>query len=96
MIANPIDKLPLINNADEDTLEPQKTEDQLVDLSKLQGAHILTWGAFLSAIGMEIERDKDRKIVQNVRLAKIAIGKAMALGSSGWEYISLNRRFIRT
>ena len=95
-IANPLDKLPPADNADEDTLEPQKTEDSLVDLSKLQGAHTLTWVTFLSAIGMEIERDKDRKLVQNVRLAKIAIDKAMELGSSGWEYISLNRRFIRT
>ena len=68
----------------------------MVDLSKLQGARMLTWSAFLSAIGMEIERDKDRKLVQNVRLAKIAINKAMELGSLGWEYISLNRRFIRT
>ena len=96
LIANPLDKLPPIDNADEDTLEPQETENSLVDLSKLQGAHTLTWVAFLSAIGMEIERDKDRKLVQNVRLAKIAIGKAIELGSSGWEYISLNRQFIRT
>ena len=95
-IANPINQLSLTDNAEEDTLEPQKTEGSLVDLSKLQGAHTLTWVAFLSAIGMEIERDKDRKLVQNVRLAKIAIDKAMELGSSGWEYISLNRRFIRT
>ncbi len=87
--------MPLITDADEDALELQKTEDPLVDLSKLQGAHTLTWVAFLSAIGMEIERDKDRKLVQNVRLAKIAIEKAMELGSSGWEYISLNRRFIQ-
>jgi VIT1/CCC1 family predicted Fe2+/Mn2+ transporter len=95
LIANPLDKLPPIDNADEDTLEPQETENSLVDLSKLQGAHTLTWVAFLSAIGMEIERDKDRKLVQNVKLAKIAIDKAMELGSPGWEYISLNRRFIQ-
>jgi hypothetical protein len=95
-IGNPINELPLVDNGDEDTLEPQKIEDSSVDLSKLQGAHTLTWVAFLSAIGMEIERDKDRKLVQNVRLAKIAIGKAIELGSSGWEYISLNRQFIRT
>ena len=94
-IANPLDKLPPIDNADEDTLEPQETENSLVDLSKLQGAHTLTWVAFLSAIGMEIERDKDRKLVQNVKLAKIAIDRAIELGVSGWEYISLNRRFIR-
>jgi hypothetical protein len=94
-IADPNDELPPINDADEDTLEPQKTEDSLVNLSKLQSAHNLTWGEFLSAIGMEIERDRDNKAIQNVRLAKVAIDKAMELGSSGWEYISLNRRFIR-
>ena len=94
-IASPINELPLTDDANEDTLEPQTAEDPSVDLSKLQGTHTLTWVAFLSAIGREIERDKDRELVQNVRLAKIAIDKAMELGSSDWEYISLNRRFIR-
>ena len=94
-IANPNDKSPLITDANEDTLEPQTAEDSSVNLSKLQSAHNLTWGEFLLAIGMEIERDRDRKMIQNVRLARIAINKARELGSSGWEYISLNRRFIR-
>jgi hypothetical protein len=95
-IASPTDELPPIDDVDEDTLEPQTIKDSSVNLSKLQSAHNLTWGEFLSAINMEVERDKDRKLIQNVRLAKIAIDKATELGFQGWEYISLNRRFIRT
>jgi len=92
-IASP--RLTLVCEVDEETSEQQEAQYPLVNLSKLQSAHNLTWGEFLSAVGMRIEKDRDRKTIQNVKLARIAIGKAVELGSSGWEYVSLKRRFIR-
>lgn len=95
-IASPINnELTPDYEVDRDTLEPEKTQDIPVDLSKLQSAHNLTWGEFVSAVGMRIQKDRDRKTIQNVRLARIAIDRATELDSPGWEYISLNRRFIR-
>ena len=77
----------------QDTLELEETQVS-VDLSKLQRSDNLTWGEFLSAVGMKLEKD-NRKTIQNVKLARVAIGKAVDLGCTDWEYVTLKRRFIR-